>query len=181
MRLVFVISLFIIPGSVFAQEIFKSALGDVLSLNAVKKDGDKVLMKVLSKDGVSYIEQTNEQTGQLSFRQYIDTLLTSNLKLVCSGDEPFWNLTITKDKTIYNIGDENIDTNMEFYYPQTDDYWLRAVVMFKSVDNAVFGSIERMTNIYNINEEEITFLHCRVCIDWIVYVGTVSIEENKEL
>jgi len=181
MRLILIICLFFIASNVFSQEIYSVDGENVLSLNAVKKDGDKVVLKVLGKNGIAYIKEQDKQTDQLSFRQYIDTLLAANLELICSGDEPFWHLTIRKGDFTYNTGDEEVKTNLQFYYPNSDDYWLRAIVMFKSEDNSVFGTIERNTNVYTIDEEEITFLHCRVCIGGEVFTGTVKIEENNEI
>ncbi len=180
MRTIFFSILLLFSVMLCSQEVYQSSSGEALTLNAMKKDGDKVLMKVLTKEGIRYFEDIKEQVNQLSFKRYIDTLLVSELKLFCSGDEPFWNLTITKDKITYNIGEKDIEIKLKFYYPSTDDYWLRSVTMFQSSDNHLFGTIERITNIYDIQEEEVTFLHCRVCIDGVVYVGTIHIEETEK-
>lgn len=68
MRTIFFSILLLFSVMLCSQEVYQSSSGEALTLNAMKKDGDKVLMKVLTKEGIRYFEDIKEQVNQLSFK-----------------------------------------------------------------------------------------------------------------
>ncbi len=112
---------------------------------------DSLSLKVLKNDTILYISKDSlEQSNQYTPQKFIQQLDSLGMSFVLEGDEPSWKLVLSKYKlsfTDYST-DELKSYEAEIYYDDQSGFR----VMFKSLDNSVFGVIQRVD--YTLNGED---------------------------
>ncbi|QXP52393.1 hypothetical protein [Cellulophaga sp. HaHa_2_1] len=160
------ILLFLTINLISCQERYKN---ESIFLGEYNENEAKIFK--IDTDSIVFLDkQSLTQENQLNPVNFFKFLTDKNLYFIAEGDEPYWKLKLNSSNLYFvkfdSIKEEHI--SCEIYYDNQSGF----KIMFKSIDNRVFGLIRRVDSRLEPNRA------CSIAVteNYLVYEAFITIE-----
>ncbi len=124
--------------NVSCQNIIKYKNNQTIFLGSYTEDS----IKVFSKNKIAYIPKKDiSNFGRISTDSLLNLMNKHNLQFVFSGNEPFWELSIIRNKLIFEDNEKKV---VKIQTVVEENLASSTLMMFSSSNGSVFGLIKKV-------------------------------------